>query len=184
MFSAAPPNLVTEPLPYFINSALQDAGGAVIVRQVARGNVVVAFYPRGPADRAQNRAPVAPEKVLQSLGNAVRVVPMLRGAQTIRVWSGIEGYLPDLLPIMGPSRTTKNLIHAFGFCGHGFQLSPGVGYTLAEMIDEGQARIPIEAFAIDRFAREAAPDQERLTGEFDAALASAAMRTRSEALPR
>jgi hypothetical protein len=72
----------------------------------------------------------------------------------------------------------QDLLHAFGFCGHGFQLSPGVGYTLAEMIDEGQARIPIEAFAIDRFAK-SQPDQERLTGEFDAVLASAAMAAQS-----
>ena len=174
MFPAAPPNFVTEPLPYFITSALQDAGGTVIIRQVERGNVIVGFYPRGPADQVQNRAPVAPEKTLQSLGDAVRVVPMLRGAQAIRVWSGIEGYLPDLLPVMGWSQTTKNLLHAYGFCGHGFQLSPGVGYTLAEMIDEGKASIPIEAFAIDRFD-DAVPDAERLTGEFDAALATAAM---------
>ena len=45
---------------------------------------------------------------------------------------------------------------------------------LAEMIDEGQAKISIDAFAVDRFAR-SRPDQERLTGEFDAALASAAL---------
>jgi sarcosine oxidase subunit beta len=178
MFEAAPPNFVTEPLPYFITPALQDAGGAVIIRQVERGNVIVGFYPRGPADRVQNRAPVAPDKTLQSLGDAVRVVPALRGAQAIRVWSGIEGYLPDMLPVLGWSLTQQNLLHAYGFCGHGFQLSPGVGYTLAEMIDEGQAKIPIDAFAIDRFAR-SRPDQERLTGEFDAALASAAMRSGS-----
>ncbi|MEJ0079266.1 MAG: FAD-binding oxidoreductase [Alphaproteobacteria bacterium] len=184
MFEAAPPNFVTEPLPYFITPALQDAGGAVIIRQVARGNVIVGFYPRGPADRVRNRAPVAPEKTLQSLADAVRVVPALRGAQAIRVWSGIEGYLPDLLPVMGWSQTQNNLLHAYGFCGHGFQLSPGVGYTLAEMIDEGQARIPIEAFAIDRFTRDVVPDAERLTGEFDAALASAAMRPRAEAVQR
>jgi sarcosine oxidase subunit beta len=176
MFSAAPPNFVTEPLPYFITAALQDVGGAVIIRQVERGNVIVGFYPRGPADRVQNRAPVAPEKSVQSLRTAVRVVPALRGAQAIRVWSGIEGYLPDLLPVMGWSLTQKNLLHAYGFCGHGFQLSPGVGYTLAEMIDEGKPRIPIDAFSIGRFAGEVQPDAERLTGEFDAALASAAMR--------
>jgi sarcosine oxidase subunit beta len=175
MFPAAPPNFVTEPLPYFIKSALQDAGGAVIIRQVERGNVIVGFYPRGPADRVRNRAPVPPAKVLLGLEHMARVVPMLASAQVIRVWSGIEGYLPDMLPVMGWSRTTKNLLHAFGFCGHGFQLSPGVGYTLAEMIDEGAARISIEAFAIDRFAGGVQPDQERLTGEFDAALASAAM---------
>jgi sarcosine oxidase subunit beta len=106
-----------------------------------------------------------------------RVVPMLGSAQVIRVWSGIEGYLPDMLPVMGWSRTTKNLLHAFGFCGHGLQLSPGVGYTLAEMIDEGRAKIPIDAFAIDRFTGEVQADQERLTGEFDAALATAAIGT-------
>ncbi|HMK78809.1 MAG TPA: FAD-dependent oxidoreductase [Xanthobacteraceae bacterium] len=174
MFPAAPPNFVTEPLPYFITSAIQDVAGAVIIRQVERGNVIVGFYPRGPADRARNRAPVPPAKVLQGLSQMARVAPMLASAQVIRVWAGIEGYLPDMLPVMGWSRTTRNLLHAFGFCGHGFQLSPGVGYTLAEMIDKGKASIPIEAFAIDRFA-DAQPDAQRLTGEFDAALASAAM---------
>ena len=178
MFPAAPPHFVTEPLPYFVKSALQAVDGSVIFRQVERGNVIVGFYPRGPADHVRNRAPVPPAKILLGLGHMARVVPMLRSAQVIRVWSGIEGYLPDMLPVMGWSRTTRNLLHAFGFCGHGFQLSPGVGYTLAEMIDEGQARIPIEAFAIDRFAK-FQPDQERLTGEFDAVLASAAMAAQS-----
>jgi sarcosine oxidase subunit beta len=177
MFPAAPPNFVTEPLPYFITSALQAVSGSVIIRQVERGNVIVGFYPRGPADRVRNCAPVPPAKIVTALANMARVVPMLGSAQAIRVWSGIEGYLPDMLPVMGWSRTTKNLLHAFGFCGHGFQLSPGVGFTLAEMIDEGAASIPIDAFAIDRFTNELKPDQERLTGEFDAALASAAMGT-------
>ena len=152
MFEAAPPHFVTEPLPYFVQSALQAVDGSVIFRQVARGNMIVGFYPRGPADRAQNRAPVPPDKILLGLAHTARVVPMLSSAQAIRVWSGIEGYLPDMLPVMGWSRATKNLLHAFGFCGHGFQLSPGVGYTLAEMIDEGRSGIPIDAFAIDRFA--------------------------------
>jgi sarcosine oxidase subunit beta len=175
MFSAAPPNFVTEPLPYFIESAFQAVGGTVIIRQVTRGNVVVGFYPRGPADRMRNRAPVPPAKVLLGLSHMMRAVPMLRSAQVIRVWSGIEGYLPDMLPVIGWSRTTKHLLHAFGFCGHGFQLSPGVGFTIAEMIDEGVAKIPIHTFAIDRFTKSVRPDEERLTSEFDAALASAAL---------
>jgi sarcosine oxidase, subunit beta len=175
MFPAAPPNFVTEPLPYFLEPALQAVDGSVILRQVERGNVIVGFYPRGPADPVRNRAPVPPAKVLIALADVARVVPLLKHAQAIRFWSGIEGYLPDMLPIMGWSSSTKQLLHAFGFCGHGFQLSPGVGYTLAEMIDEGQARIPIDAFSIDRFAGKHEPDAERLSGEFDAALASAVM---------
>jgi len=177
MFEAAPPHFVTEPLPRFVSAALQAVDGSVIFRQVERGNVIVGFYPRGPADRVHNRAPAPPEKILLGLAHMARVVPMLRSAQVLRVWSGIEGYLPDMLPVMSWSRTQTNLLHAFGFCGHGFQLSPGVGYTLAEMIDEGTATIPIDAFAIDRFSK-LQPDEERLTGEFDAALASAAMASR------
>ena len=179
MFEAAPPNFVTEPVPYFLDTVLQAVNGSVCVRQVERGNVIVGFYPRGPADRVQNRAPVPPEKIPTALADMARVAPLLKSAQAIRVWSGIEGYLPDMLPVMGWSRTQRNLLHAFGFCGHGFQLSPGVGYTLAEMLDEGAAKIPIDAFAIDRFGK-FQPDEERLTGEFDAALASAAMRRDAE----
>ena len=84
------------------------------------------------------------------------------------MWSGIEGYLPDMLPVMGWSRTQKNLLHAFGFCGHGFQLSPGVGYTLAEMIDEGAAANSDRRFRDRSLRGERQPDEERLTGEFDA----------------
>src|SRR6478735_7940870 len=79
MFPAAPPNFVIEPLPYFIHAALQAVDGSVIFRQVERGNVIVGFYPRGPADRVRNRAPVPPAKALLGLANMARVVPLLRG---------------------------------------------------------------------------------------------------------
>ena len=48
----------------------------------------------------------------------------------IRAWSGIEGYCADMLPVIGKSETTPGLFHAFGFCGHGFQLGPGAGAVL------------------------------------------------------
>ena len=87
----------------------------------------MAGYPRTAADPILNRAPVPPAKVLAGMSHLARMAPMLCGAHVIRVWSGIEGYLPDMLPIIGPSETTPGLFHAFGFCGHGFQLGPGVG---------------------------------------------------------
>ena len=121
MFEAAPPNFVTEPLPHFITSALQDAGGAVIIRQVERGNVIVGFARAVPLTGDRSRRWRL--KTLQSLSDAV-VVPMLRGAQAIRVWSGIEGYLPDLLPVMGWSQTTKTCCTHTGSAGADSQLSP------------------------------------------------------------
>lgn len=181
MFAAAPPHFVTEPLPYFIQPSVQAVDGSVIFRQIDRGNVIAGFYPRGPADIIAERAPVPPAKLLVGIERMARIVPALASAQVLRVWSGVEGYVADMLPVMGLSRTTDGLVHAFGFCGHGFQLSPGVGLTLAELVVDGAAGIPIEAFSIDRFGENFAADAERLTGEFDASLAASTLAPRAGA---
>ena len=61
------------------------------------------------------------------------------------------------------------LVHAFGFSGHGFQLAPGVGAVLAELMATGVSETPIDAFAPARFAGAAAFD-DKLWHEFDAEL--------------
>ncbi len=170
MFAAGPPQFVTEALPHFIDPSVQAVDGKVICRQVARGNVLVAGYPRGPSDAVRNRAPVPPQKTLGTMERLRRLVPALAGAHVIRVWSGIEGYVSDMLPVIGSSETTPNLIHAFGFCGHGFQLSPGVGIVISEMITDGTSPTPIDAFGVGRFGE---ADWAGLTShadEFDAEL--------------
>jgi sarcosine oxidase subunit beta len=94
------------------------------------------------------------------------VIPALAQASVIRVWSGIEAYLPDMIPIIGPSRTVPNLFHAFGFCGHGYQIGPGVGLCLSEWICDGQTPTPLAAFGIGRFKSEVAPS-DKFKAEFD-----------------
>ncbi|MNU07295.1 N-methyltryptophan oxidase [compost metagenome] len=47
------------------------------------------------------------------------------------------------------------LYHAFGFAGGGFQLGPGVGEVMAELIAQGRSSTPIDAFRIDRFLQPA-----------------------------
>jgi sarcosine oxidase subunit beta len=147
-----PQMAVTEPLPPFIEPTVALAGGALYLRQVARGNVVFGGGERGPALVDENRAYVLPENTLAAMARARRLVPALASAHVIRVWSGIEGYMADDLPVIGPSRTRPGLFHAFGFCGHGFQLGPGVGAVLAELAATGATETPIADFAIDRFA--------------------------------
>jgi sarcosine oxidase subunit beta len=85
------------------------------------------------------------------LPHLCRIVPALASLRTIRTWSGIEAYLRDDIPVMGPSAKVAGLFYAFGFCGHGFQLGPGVGDVMAELIDTGSASTPIEPFRIGRF---------------------------------
>ena len=174
MFAAGPPQFVTEPLPSFIAPSVQSVDGRVIFRQVARGNVVVAGYPRGPSDIVRNRAPVPPAKTLNTMQRLGEVVPALKAAHVIRVWSGIEGYIHDMLPVISRSETTDNLIHAFGFCGHGFQLSPGVGLALSELIVDGVTPTPLDAYAISRFSDADWAGSAKHESEFDQAFTTAA----------
>lgn len=166
LFPAGPPQFVTEPFPYFLFPSVQAVDGTVIFRQIPRGNIILAGYPRTAADPIRNRAPVPPSKTLAAMRHLAAVVPALRHCHVIRVWSGIEGYLPDMIPVIGPSATTEGLFHAFGFCGHGFQIGPGVGLCLSEMICDGRTETPLEPFSIARFRGTVAED-EKFRREFD-----------------
>jgi sarcosine oxidase subunit beta len=174
MFAAGPPQFVTEALPLFVGHAVQSVDGRVMFRQVARGNVVVAGYPRGSSDPVLNRALVSPVKTLNTMRWLGEVVPALKGVHVIRVWSGIEGYIPDMLPVIGRSETTDNLIHAFGFCGHGFQLSPGVGLALSELIVDGVTPTPLDPYAISRFSDADWTGSAKHESEFDEAFTATA----------
>ncbi|WP_176081114.1 NAD(P)/FAD-dependent oxidoreductase [Paraburkholderia tropica] len=151
-----PQMAVTEPVPYSIAPAVgvssPQIAEVVYFRQVARGNIVIGGCARGPAFLDARRAKVLPHSTLLQFRQAQRVAPALKRLNIIRVWSGVEGYMPDDRPIMGASGTTSGLFYAFGFCGHGFQLGPGVGDTMAELIDTGGTSTPIEPFDIRRFA--------------------------------
>ncbi|WP_322049190.1 FAD-binding oxidoreductase [Paraburkholderia sp. J67] len=157
-----PQMAVTEPVPYSIAPAVGVSSPriaeVVYFRQVARGNIVIGGCARGPAFLDARRAKVLPQSTLLQFQQAQRVAPALKRLNIIRVWSGVEGYMPDDRPIMGASGTTSGLFYAFGFCGHGFQLGPGVGDTMAELIDTGATSTPIELFDIRRFATFQAPE--------------------------
>lgn len=158
MTPRGPQMAVTEPMPYRIepvigvHSHVPEEG--VYLRQVKRGNIVYGGGLRGPALPDEIRAHVDPVNTLRQLTHLRRVLPAIARLRTIRVWSGIEGYMKDDIPIMGPSAKVPGLFYAFGFCGHGFQLGPGVGDTMAELIATGATSTPIEPFHIKRFASE------------------------------
>ncbi len=151
-----PQMAVTEPVPYELEPVLgvstTKLEETVYLRQVKRGNIVFGGASRGPASAETMRATVKPENTLLQFEQITRIVPALQRLNIIRVWSGIESYLPDDIPIMGPSAKIDGLYYAFGFCGHGFQLGPGVGDVMAELIATGETSTPIEPFAMARFA--------------------------------
>ncbi|MGY6768496.1 NAD(P)/FAD-dependent oxidoreductase [Komagataeibacter sp. NFXK3] len=155
-FAAKGPQMgVTEPLPYRIGPVIGSASSVleegVYLRQVKRGNIVYGGGRRSVADLVAKRSPIDPLNTMRQMPYLARLVPQIARLRVIRTWSGVEGYVGDNLPIMGPSSKVPGLFFAFGFCGHGFQLGPGVGMTMAELIATGRTDIPLEPFHIKRF---------------------------------
>ncbi len=158
--TTAPNMLVTEPLPFFMNRSIGVCGGDVYLRQVARGNVIFGGG-EGWADLERERSRPLAEVSAGAIEKALAVAPRLRSALVIRNWTGIEGQMPDLIPVIGFSRTTPGLIHAFGFSGHGFQLGPVIGIIIDELIRTGRSQSPLGPFDIGRFGRADHPRDPR-----------------------
>jgi sarcosine oxidase subunit beta len=146
----APNMCVTEPLPYFLKPNLGVVGGGVYARQIARGNVIFGGG-RGEADPETLRARPLPAPTFNAMREVAALIPRLADAMVIRTWTGMDGEMPDEIPVIGPSRTTPGLVHAFGFSGHGFQLGLAIGAIVAELALDGTTPTPIGAFDIARF---------------------------------
>jgi len=147
---------VTEPLDPFLAVNIGMEGGGIYARQVARGNCVVGGergLPLPDPDFSRPRS----DGVLAIMQRGAELFDGLRHAHAIRFWSGTEATMPDNNPVIGPSATTPGLIHAFGFSGAGFQIAPGVGEVLAELVRDGRSTTPIDAFSIDRFKPVSSP---------------------------
>ena len=151
-----PQMAVTEPVPYALPTVIgvytKIPEEVIYFRQIPRGNIIIGGGYRSKPDMLTRRAQVEPRSILNQIQQMRRLLPGVGNLNIIRVWSGIEGYLPDSLPIMGPSGQVDGLYYAFGFCGHGFQLGPGVGDVMAELIATGSTSTSIEPFSIRRFA--------------------------------
>jgi sarcosine oxidase subunit beta len=152
----APNMCVTEPIAPLIGPNLGVCGGGIYIRQAPNGSVIFGAG-LGTADREALRARPLAETTMDAAAAAIAMVPQLKNVLLLRSWTGIEGRMPDGLPIVGPSPTVDRLFHGFGFSGHGFQLGPAVGAVLAELSLDGQTTTSIAGLAMTRFKPGPAP---------------------------
>ncbi|WP_206956260.1 NAD(P)/FAD-dependent oxidoreductase [Trinickia acidisoli] len=160
-----PQMAVTEPVPYVFHSSMgvftSVKQESVYFRQIPRGNLILGGGPPGPSSIETCRAGVLPINTVRQMTQFRRLVPSLAPLHVIRTWSGVEGYLPDAEPVIGSSGKVAGLFYGFGFNGAGFQIGPGVGETLAELVSTGATSIALEKFSIGRFGERAAATKER-----------------------
>lgn len=143
--------MVTAPTAPFLDPVVGLMGRALSFKQGMNGTVLIGGGFRGVADRETGTTRLNLDGMRQSARTVIEVFPHMRNVPLVRGWAGIEGFMPDQIPVIGPSRNAPAAYHAFGFCGHGFQLGPIVGRLMAELIVDGAASLPIDAFCVDRF---------------------------------
>jgi sarcosine oxidase subunit beta len=143
--------MVSARVPKFLDPVVLGTGRRLSFKQADNGTVIIGGGILGIPDlEAETADPVA-ERLVESARTVYDLFPIMRSAMIVRCWAGLEALMPDQIPVIGPSRAATNLWHAFGFSGHGFQLSPIVGSLLADLIVEGKSPLPLEPFRADRF---------------------------------
>ncbi|HUO64993.1 MAG TPA: FAD-binding oxidoreductase [Terriglobales bacterium] len=114
------------------------------LKQLADGAYLIGGgWPGRVVDHDENRWDVLDDSVRGSLETAGEVYPPLSGCKLARSWIGLEAFLPDELPVIGPVPGIEGLLVAAGFSGHGFALSPVVGDVLARLALGRDALLPL-----------------------------------------
>ena len=147
----APMLAVTEKRAPILPAVFGVLGHTLSLKQLDTGQFIIGGGVRAEANPERNRGEVALFKLAPSMQLASTLFSDILNAPVIRCWSGIEGYMPDNLPVIGHG-TQAGLIHGFGFSAHGFQLGPAVGEALADLVMGYQPRVSLEAFHPNRFA--------------------------------
>lgn len=142
--------MVTAPMPRFVEPVVGAQGRTLSFKQAPNGTVIVGGGHQGRAWRDENRTTVDFDGLAISARTASILFPIMAGSSVVRCWAGIEAAMPDGIPVIGPS-AADGAFHAFGYCGHGFQLGPIVGSVIADLVTTGATNLPIGPFRIDRF---------------------------------
>ncbi|MBL8326124.1 MAG: FAD-binding oxidoreductase [Rubrivivax sp.] len=149
----APMLMITSRVPAFIQPVVILRSRKLSFKQFANGTVMIGGGHLAALDRDRNHTQIDWRKLQESARTVWELFPVMRGATIVRAWAGIEGRLVDDLPVVGASRTAPGFFHQFGFSAHGFQLGPGTGQAMAELITTGRSPVPIDGLDVGRFAR-------------------------------
>jgi sarcosine oxidase subunit beta len=146
--------IVTSRLPRFVTPVIGATGRSLSLKQVANGTVVIGGGRRSSVNLETGVSTVTPQRLAAAARDAAALFPILGSASLVRFWSGIEGFTPDRIPVLGIS-PESGVTHAFGFSAHGFQLGPICGRIVADLVTSGRSDLPIAPFAVDRFGNPA-----------------------------
>jgi sarcosine oxidase subunit beta len=149
--TVAPMLMITSRVPHFIDPVVILRGRKLSFKQFANGTVLIGGGHLATPDQDRNETVLDWRSLSLSARTVFELFPIMRGATIVRAWAGIEARTMDDLPVFGPSVRHTGLYHQFGFSLHGFQLGPGAGAVMAELIVNGGTQTRIGDLGMERF---------------------------------
>ena len=126
--------LLTEAAPAALDPVIGAFDRKLSLKQLATGAYLIGGgWPARIDDAGANAWRLQDASVSASLQVAREVHPPTGRCPLSRGWAGLEAFMPDDLPVLGPVPALDGLLIAAGFSGHGFALAPTVGDVLARL---------------------------------------------------
>ncbi|RPE67485.1 sarcosine oxidase subunit beta [Pacificibacter maritimus] len=147
----APMLIITEKMPHFIDCVAGAQGIPFSFKQFPNGTVLIGGGHVGTAHPDINKTDLNFEGLATYAKTAQRYFPIMKNAKIVRCWAGIEGFMPDGIPVIGAGQA-DNVFHSFGYSAHGYQMGPVCGKILSELVIDKASTLPIAPFAPTRFA--------------------------------
>lgn len=143
--------MITQRIPRFCNPVVGATSRPLSFKQFENGTVLIGGGEQGFVDMQNQKTALNLEGLSKNASTAREIFPLMNNIRVIRGWAGIEGVMPDEIPVISPSSTYPDAYHVFGFSAHGFQLGPITGQIITDLILNKKTDLPIEKFSIKRF---------------------------------
>ena len=150
--------VITDRYPGMIHHQLVELGYLKSAHSVTSDSVAFNVQPRktgqlliGSSRQYDIAESAVDARILaRMLERAFEYIPRLRGASSIRTWSGFRAATPDKLPLIGPYPEDPSVLLAAGHEGLGITTSLATGRLVADQILGRKTEIPIEPYLPSR----------------------------------
>lgn len=145
--------MITARVAPFVQPVVGATSRTLSFKQFANGTVLIGGGHLGRAFPETNGTELDFAKLSLNARIAAEIFPRMREVPVVRAWAGIEGRMPDDLPVLCKSVNAPGVVHSFGYSGHGFQLGPVCGQIVSHLVQDQAPGFGLSAFDISRFAQ-------------------------------
>ena len=144
--------IVTDQQPELFSQMLGTAGSDFYGHQSQHGSFVFGGMTGWEPHEFRDFNAVTKSNTTPAVCRAILdYFPWMKQTNVVRAWSGFLAVVADGVPVMGKVEELPGFIFSSCFCGHGYGISPAVGEAIAQLVIDGESKLPLDDFRFDRF---------------------------------